>query len=126
MLSSTKKRYMLAIYQLGSDGREVRSKDIANAINVKRPTVSKILKTLADDNLIEKEDYSTILFTENGTRIANKIFTQYLLFYHYYINELNMESETAKYNAVVSVCGFSDEGITAFTEHILKSQNNNK
>ena len=74
MISSSKKRYLFAIYELASDGKEVRCKDIAVSLKVKRPSVSKMLHFLAEDGLIDKEHYGTVHFTDLGICFGNQLF----------------------------------------------------
>ncbi len=121
MLSATKKKYLLAIYELCKDNGEVRSKDIAENLDVKRSTVSKILKELSENGLINKESYSSVHLTNYGIKISNKLFTEYLLLYHYYMNEYNMSNEIARQEAITSVCEFSELGIEIITDYIIKN-----
>ena len=46
MLSSTKKRYMFIIYELGNKGGIVRSIDVSRALGVKKASVSLMLPNL--------------------------------------------------------------------------------
>lgn len=66
MLSAAKKRYLFAIYELGQTGKPIRSKDIASSLKLKPPSVSKMLNALSEDDLIEKEFYGTVTFTQSG------------------------------------------------------------
>ena len=80
MLSSGKKRYLFIIHELGQNGNAVHSKDIASSLSVKQPSVSKMLNSLAEDGLIEKEYYGAATFTPEGARLSNKLYTDYLSF----------------------------------------------
>ena len=77
MLSAAKKRYLFAIYELGQTGKPIRSKDIASSLKLKPPSVSKMLNALSEDDLIEKEFYGTVTFTQSGAAMANQL---YILF----------------------------------------------
>ena len=48
MLSSTKKKYMFIIYELGNKGATVRSIDISKALGVKKASVSLMLPNLVE------------------------------------------------------------------------------
>ena len=74
MLSAAKKRYLFAIYELGQTGKPIRSKDIASSLKLKPPSVSKMLNALSEDDLIEKEFYGTVTFTQSGAAMANQLY----------------------------------------------------
>lgn len=120
MLSSSKKRYLFAIYELGSDGREVHCKDIAASLQVKRPSVSKMLNFLAEEGMVEKECYGSVHFTDEGARIANQLFTNYLILCTFFFEQLHVSAENARHDAIFSLCELSDESIENFSEIVLK------
>ncbi len=121
MLSASKKRYLFTIYELGCDGRAVQCKDIASSLGVKRPSTSKMLKILAEeDQLIEKEYYGTVQFTATGAKLANELFTSYQLLYAFFCNELGTPPEQARKDAVFCLCGLSEESIERIAQRVLK------
>ena len=109
MISSSKKRYLFAIYELASDGKEVRCKDIAVSLKVKRPSVSKMLHFLAEDGLIDKEHYGTVHFTDLGICVGNQLYTNYLLLYALFHENLQVSRENARRDAIVCLCELSEE-----------------
>lgn len=121
-LSSAKKKYLFAICKLGIDGNEVQSKDIANFLDVKRPSTSKMLNALCEENLIQKEYYGKVLLTENGLRIANKLYTNYLLLHTYFHNILHVSDENASKDAIICICDFSDEGVDRMVSEVILKQ----
>ena len=111
MLSSGKKRYLFAIYELGQEGAAVRSKDIAASLAVKRPSVSKMLGILAEEGLIEKEYYGTVTFTAEGACLSNHLYTSYLLLYAFFREHLHVPEEDARHDAIFCLCSLSDNGV---------------
>lgn len=111
---------MFAIYGLGSDGREVRCKDIAASLQVKRPSVSRMLNFLAEDGMIEKEYYGSVHFTDKGTRVANKLYTNYLILCTFFFEHLHISAENTRHNVIFSLCDLSDESIENLSEIVLK------
>lgn len=111
MLSSAKKRYLLAIYELGEQGNEVYSKEIAAALKVKRPSTSKMLKSLTEDELIDKEYYGTVRFTQKGAQLANQLYTNYLLLNSFFTDTLEVEKSSARQDAVHCLCELSEDSI---------------
>lgn len=119
MLSSAKKRYLFSIYELGQSGNEVLSKDIASSLGVKRPSASKMLNTLADEGLIEKEYYGTVQFTQAGARLANKLYTNYLLLHAYFLDILGIPPADARKDSILCLCELSENGIERISSLIL-------
>jgi DtxR family Mn-dependent transcriptional regulator len=65
--------YLEAIYDLDQEKRFVRVRDIAKRMNVKMPTVTSMLKTLSDRQLVHYEKYEYIELTRNGTKIGKEM-----------------------------------------------------
>ena len=100
MLSSGKKRYLFIIHELGQNGNAVHSKDIASSLSVKQPSVSKMLNSLAEDGLIEKEYYGAATFTPEGARLSNKLYTDYLLLFSFFRNQLGLSEQDSRHDAI--------------------------
>lgn len=94
MLSAAKKRYLFAIYELGQTGKPIRSKDIASSLKLKPPSVSKMLNALSEDDLIEKEFYGTVTFTQSGAAMANQLYMDYLTLFAFFIKLWRFRSFT--------------------------------
>ncbi len=107
MLSTAKKRYLLAIYELGQTGYPVRSKDIASSLNIRPPSVSKMLNALTKDGLIEKEFYGTVTFTQTGAAAANQLYTDYLTLFAFFRQTLQVPGPYARRDATLCLCGLS-------------------
>lgn len=65
--------YLEAIYDLGKEKRSVRVKDIAKRLNVKMPTVTNMLKSLAKRGLIEYEKYEYLELSDEGDKVGREI-----------------------------------------------------
>lgn len=66
LLTASQERYLLAIYELTSKGGEVSSSEIADLLGVSRPSVSRMLNTLAREKMLEKERYGLVRLTDLG------------------------------------------------------------
>lgn len=73
--------YLKAIYTLRrQDKREgVRTVILAEHLQVKPPTVTAMLKTLADSNFIEYEPYRGVILTPAGERVALEVIRHHRL-----------------------------------------------
>lgn len=122
MLSAAKKRYLFAIYELGQNGKAVRSKDIASSLKIKPPSVSKMLYSLSEDGLIEKEFYGTVLFTQTGASISNQLYTDYLTLFAFFHQTLGIPESSAWKDAVLCLCDLSESSREKIASLILGPQ----
>ena len=72
-LTPTMEDYLEAIFNLGREKRAVRVKDIAKRLGVKMPTVTNMLKTLSERELIEYEKYEYLELTKRGSDVGEEI-----------------------------------------------------
>ena len=71
-LTASNIKYLLVMKELSCDRNGVRSTDIAKRLEITKPSVYTLLKTLQGLNLIQKDRYSVIYFTEQGFETAEK------------------------------------------------------
>ena len=65
-LSDANLRYLFALSELAGPGRPVRSMEVADLLGVSRPSVVRVLHTLAERGLVEKAHYGKITLTPKG------------------------------------------------------------
>lgn len=121
MQDATKKKYLLAIYDLGKNGEEVRSVEIANWLHVKKSSVSGVLAALAEENMIEKKHYGTVRFTADGAKYASLLYTDYLVLQKFFEQHIGSTPQTAMLDAVSSVCILTEETKKKIGNLLLKS-----
>jgi DtxR family Mn-dependent transcriptional regulator len=77
MLKQTQEDYLRTIYflseKLKDKSKGIHSVDIAKELNITKPTVSRLIKKLTSQGLINSEAYSKITFTKKGFKQAEKI-----------------------------------------------------
>ncbi len=69
-LTSTLEDYLEAIFNIVRRHKVARSKEIAESLNVKRPTVTVALRALAEKGYINYEPRSYVTLTESGEKAA--------------------------------------------------------
>lgn len=74
--------YLEMIYRLCLDNTYTRVSDLAQALNVKPPSVSNMIKRLANKKLIKHVEYGIIQLTKEGKKLG-----KYLLERHKIIEE---------------------------------------
>ena len=72
-LSQAHLRYLLAIGQLARETGAVSSAQVARALQVSRPSVTRMLSILAEKDLVTKERYGKITLTETGAALARQL-----------------------------------------------------
>ena len=70
--SSAHLRYLLVIDRLSEEGGAVSSVEVARALGVKKPSVARMLETLQEKGLAEKERYGKIALTPAGAETARR------------------------------------------------------
>lgn len=123
MLSVTKKKYLLTIYELGNSDASVRQVDIAKALNVRKASVSNMLPSLIEENLVTKNEYGNIEFTAEGARRASELYLKYLTLYSFFSKNLGSTDQNARKDAIICSCSLSDENTDSITDFILTKNN---
>ena len=63
-------RYLLALYELGKSTPDVGTQAVAKALNCSKASVTKMMATLMDMNLLVREKYGKIYLTDTGYLLA--------------------------------------------------------
>ncbi|MDY3052389.1 MAG: metal-dependent transcriptional regulator [Ndongobacter sp.] len=72
-LKDSSENYLEAIYILTNTKGHVRSVDIANYLDLSRPSVSKAMKKLVEEGSIEMMENGQIILTPLGARVGEEI-----------------------------------------------------
>ncbi len=94
-LSASLEDYLEAIYNLEKDKGAARSKDIADALNVARPSVTAALQGLSEKKLINYKPYGKISLTEKGCKRAERIAEKHDVIKSFFIDVLGIENSSA-------------------------------
>lgn len=65
--------YLKVIFRLSEDGQRATTQAIAERMNVAAPSVTGMIKRLADLNLVEHERYRSVTLTATGTKAALEV-----------------------------------------------------
>ena len=72
-LSQAHLRYLLAIGRLAREQTAVSSAQVARALQVSRPSVTRMLSILAEKDLVTKARYGKITLTETGAALVRQL-----------------------------------------------------
>jgi len=98
-ITPTMEDYLEVIGQLGKKDEVVRVKNIARQLNVKMPSVTEALKTLAKDGLIRHEKYGYVELAQKGNRIAKEIYSRHQILFKFLNQILGIDPKTADEDA---------------------------
>ena len=92
MLSAVMEDYLKAIYVLHAEAAgNVKTSDIATQLDVKPPTVTSMLKKLAENNLVNHEPYQGVELTSTGESVALEVIRHHRLLESYLTEELGYD-----------------------------------
>lgn len=115
-LTTTNIKYLIAINQLYNNQNGVRCTDLANMLGVSKPSVHRMIETMKNIGLIDKDRYGEIFFTQEGQEIAEK----YSKYYDLFSNSLSRIT-SAETDIMSGICAFFAE---FSTDEIEKMHNN--
>lgn len=109
--SESLEMYLETMYLLEKTGR-IRSVDIANKLNVSKPSVNKAVNVLRDMHYITQESYGDIQMTDLGRQAAEKIYERHLILNDFLQKVLEVPADIAESDACKMEHILSDITIT--------------
>jgi len=109
--------YLEAIWDLQKNKGYIKVKDIADKLEVTRPSVSEMIKKLSENEYIIYEKYGGIIFTGKGKKLAQEIKKRHNLFVEF-LKIIGVSEENAQKDACEFEHGVSPETITRLLEFI--------
>lgn len=98
-LSASLEDYLEAILQLERASRVTRVSEIAEQLNVSRPSVTGALKNLAARGLVAHERYGHVTLTEEGAGIALEVEGRHVAIRNFLVEVLGIPEEKAESTA---------------------------
>lgn len=94
-LSASLEDYLEAIFNLSSQGKVARSKDIAGVLKVSRSSVTGALKTLSEKGLVNYKPYEFITLTDIGRDEAQRVARKHNIIKSFFVNILGVDQNIA-------------------------------
>jgi Mn-dependent DtxR family transcriptional regulator len=101
----------------------VRSIDIAHELNFSKPSVSRAISLLRDNDYVTFDPNGMILLTEKGQEVAEKIYERHNVLTNYLIS-LGVSDENASADACKIEHVISDESFSKIKEHYAQNAEN--
>lgn len=91
--------YLETIYRLGKENKTVRSIDVAKALKVSKPSVSRAMGLLKDAGYIEIPQSGEISFTKAGLKKAEDLVKKHESIVRFLMMTADVSQETAEKDA---------------------------
>ncbi|MBQ6817570.1 MAG: metal-dependent transcriptional regulator [Bacilli bacterium] len=109
--------YLERILVLTKQNNEVRSIDLANDMGYTKQSISRAIKKLKNDGLINVDQNGFLSLTEKGLNISSKIYERHLIISKFLMS-LGVSEEIAKKDACKMEHDISDEAFEAFKKYL--------
>lgn len=90
---------METIYYLQKVKSEIRITDLAEELNVSKPSVNRAINTLKESNLVTHEHYGVLSLTKEGEDIAKDVAGRHELLKKFLTEVLDISENTAEKDA---------------------------
>ncbi len=112
--------YLEAILQLEGETRSkgVRITDLANKLEVTKPSANKAMKSLQEEGYIEKENYGDIYLTESGRKKAMDVFSRHSMLKKFLSEFLGVSIDQAEKDACLIEHYISRESLEKLKEYM--------
>lgn len=120
LLTPTQEDYLEAIYDLTTENAVTRNKEIADKLGVRRATVTRAVKALAEKGLVDHETHGYITLTDFGRSIAVEISSRHKLFRHFFKDILQVEESDADFLACRIEHLITGEALRKFRDLVAK------
>ncbi|MFH2057984.1 MAG: metal-dependent transcriptional regulator [Pseudomonadota bacterium] len=119
-LSESLEDYLETILKLQTTKNVARSKDIAEKLDIKRGSVTGMLKKLAQNKLVNYEPYGYVTLTPEGKKIALEIERRHIFLKDFLFRVLQVDEETADRTACQMEHAMDKQTFKKFRDFVKK------
>ncbi len=119
-------KYLVAIKELSDTNEYVRCVTISRYLGVSRPSVSKMLRCLANFGLVYEDFANSVVLTPEGIEAVDEIFSAYGEIYIFFNRFLHLPSEEARSQAIKFITEFPEETCERLRVIVRKTIKKNK
>ena len=117
--NETAEDYVEAVMELITELGECRVLDLARYFNVSHVTVSRIVKRLADENLLHTMPYKPVELTAKGLKLAKRVKDRHLVVLAF-LMELGVDKTNAEIDSEGIEHHVSSKTLTAMKDFLKK------
>lgn len=119
-------KYLIAIKELADVNDTVRCVNISRHLGVSRPSVSKMLKCLANSGLVHEDFCNSVELTDEGEKAVGEIFDVFNESYIFFRRFLKLPPDEAHNQAVTFITEFPQETCERLKTIVKRTLNKNK
>jgi DtxR family Mn-dependent transcriptional regulator len=119
-MSESVEEYLEAIYHFNEKGELAKNNEIAERLHVAPPSVTQMIKRLAEEGMIIYEPYRGVALTGIGTAMAQNIVRKHRLLETFLYNILDLDKEKIHLEACRLEHNISDEATAALCKALNK------
>ena len=123
-LGESKEDYLEAAYVLKREKGYVRNSMLSDYLNYSKASVSVAVRGLLADGYVIKDRYGSIELTEEGKKIAKKIYARHVLLEEF-LRRIGVSSEIASHDACRMEHTISEESYKRIQELVRKMKEEN-
>jgi DtxR family Mn-dependent transcriptional regulator len=117
-VSESVEEYLEAIYSFNERGELAKNQDLSEKLRVAPPSVTEMIKKLADEGLVTYEPYKGVLLTGKGTARAQKVVRKHRLLERFLHDTLGLKMEKVHDEACKLEHSISDETAAALCDNL--------
>ena len=121
VLSSSMQDYLEAILELEAGQNSVRVTDIANKLNIAKPSVNQTINKLKDLGLVRQQAYGPVELTDDGRQQAVKVKQRHEKLRQFLVEALGVEPEIAEKDACLMEHAVSARTMDKLTEFLCRN-----
>lgn len=118
-LQESGEMYLESIFVLSKQNSSVHSIDVCEYMGYSKPSVSRAVKILREQNYITVEDDGNLRLTEKGLTVAENMYQRHTLLTDF-LKNLGVNEDTASKDACKIEHVISDESFNAIKKHLIK------
>lgn len=119
-------RYLIAIKELSDVNDTVRCVNISRHLGVSRPSVSKMLRCLANSGLVYEDFCNSVELTDEGEKAVGEIFEVFSEIYIFFRKFLKLPPDEAHSQAVTFITEFPHDTCERLKRIVKKTMNKNQ
>lgn len=109
MVSENVEEYLECIWELSQKNTPVKTKDMAEKMNVSPASVTEMMQRLAEMGYVNYERYKGVTLTESGNKIGAKIKRKHRLMERFLVDVIGLKKEESHEEACRMEHNLSDE-----------------
>jgi DtxR family transcriptional regulator, Mn-dependent transcriptional regulator len=118
MMSESAEEYLEAIYAYNERGELAKNQDLSERLKISPPSVTQMLKKLADEGLVTYEPYKGVLLTGKGSAEAQKVVRKHRLLERFLYDSLGLSKDKVHLEACRMEHSLGDEAAAALCDNL--------